>query len=91
MANDETKPKPEGDGIAKPEDGGEFAELGSDPEGTLRIQVSQGEKHVIVKFGKEVEHLNLTPEQAVGIATVLMMHARAVAARRVIAPPGGMA
>ena len=80
--------KPHGDGIARPEEGGESPDVGSEP-GKLQLRIFEAEHHVIVQFGREIDQLNLTPEQAVGIATVLIGHAKRVAAKRIIAPPGG--
>jgi len=91
MADEGNESEAPREGIAGPEEGGDRPDLGNDPEGSLRIKVHEGDKHVVLEFGREVEKLVLTPEQAVGIATVLVMHAKQVSAKRLIVRPGGSA
>lgn len=55
--------------------------IGADDEGSLAMAVSHDPAKGIVRldFGKEISWLGMPPEQAVGLAKLLIQHARQVA------------
>jgi hypothetical protein len=58
--------------------------LNQDDQGELQFVIGHSEGNVVIDFGKQVQWLALPPTKAEELASVLVIHAREVAGRKVL-------